>query len=486
MSNDVKTKRLLHSLKIISQLIGILVVFIAAIALIGWLTGLRQLANIRSDYIPMAPNTALLFIVLGFSLYIFLFEKSWSYWLVRLCTIPVIIVAVFRFIEFSFSIDLKVDFWFFYFSDEPLGFIPVGKMALSTSINFFLAGLTLFLVSFSESKKPVYILAKIPAIAETLIGLAFTLGYVYGAPLLYGGTIIPMALNTAVNFVCLGMGFIIVIVGHDLKEHKEKEDALKNLNKELENYAKHLEYLNKELEAFTYSVSHDLQAPLRPIEGFSQIILRDYADKLDDRGRQLLNRICDSAQKMEQLIDDLLSFSRTGQKDMVFSEINMNELAGAVIEEIKTINGSSRLQFNGKPLPYVYGDLPMLRQVFVNLISNAVKFTAPKDTALIEIGCRTEDKENVCYVKDNGVGFDMKYADKLFGVFRRLHGEDEFKGTGIGLAIVKRIIHRHGGRVWAEGKANEGAAFYFTLPKTGNREQAINKPHHGSRCRGDE
>ncbi len=467
MDDDIKTKRLIHSLKIIAQLSGMLAVFIAVIALIGWFTDLRQLTGVRSDYIPMAPNTALLFIALGFSLYIFLLEKSWSYLFVRLCTIPVMIISAFRFIEFSFNIDLKVDFWFFSFPDELLGFIPVGKMALPTSINFFLSGLTLFLISFPESRQSVYLLAKIPAIAETLIGLVFALGYIYGAPLLYGGTTIPMALNTAVNFVCLGIGFIISIAGHDLKEYKEKEDVLKNLNRELENYAKHLEYLNKELEAFSYSVSHDLQAPLRPIEGFSQIILRDYADKLDDRGRQLLNRIRDSAQRMERLIDDLLFFSRTGQKDMIFSEINMNELIGELIEEIKVMNDSRTLRFDVKELPSVHGDLPMFRQVFVNLISNAVKFTAPKDTAVIEIGCKSEGKENVCYIKDNGVGFDMKYADKLFGVFQRLHGEDEFKGTGIGLAIVKRIIHRHGGRVWAEGKVNEGAAFYFTLPGEG-------------------
>ncbi len=453
-----------HSLKIIAQLSGILVVVIAAIALVGWLTGLRQLTDIRSGYIPMAPNTALSFISLGLSLYILLFKKPWSCWFVRLCTIPVIIIAAFRLIEFSSDIDLKVDSWFFYFPGESLGLAPVGKMALPTSINFLLAGLTLFLLSFPQSKQPIYILARIPAVAETLIGLTFILGYVYGAPLLYGGTAIPMAINTAVNFVCLGMGFIIVIVSHDLKERKEKEDALKNLNKGLENYTKQLQYVNKELEAFSYSVSHDLRAPLRAIDGFSRIMIEDYHDRLDDEGKRLLNIIRGNTLQMGKLIDDLLSFSRGGRKELKISEVNMEELARSVFDELKSTTAGRDVHFEAKALPHVYGDRSLIRQVWVNLFSNALKFTRSRQQPSIEIGSFSGENESIYYVKDNGVGFDMQYADKLFGVFQRLHSSEEFEGTGVGLAIVQRIIHRHSGRVWAEGKVGEGAIFYFTLP----------------------
>ncbi len=453
-----------HSLKISAQLCGILVVIIAITALIGWLTGLRQLTNIRSGYIPMAPNTALSFISLGLSLYIFSFKKPWGYWFIRLCAIPVIIIAALRLIEFSSGIDLKVDFWFFYFPGESLGLAPVGKMALPTSINFLLAGLTLFLLSFPQSEQPIYILARISAVAETLIGLTFILGYVYGAPLLYGGTTIPMALNTAVNFVCLGIGFIIVIVSHDLRERKEKEEALKNLNKELKYYTKKLENVNKDLESFSYSVSHDLRAPLRAIDGFSRVLIEDYSAKLDAEGKRVLNIISANTRHMGQLIDDLLAFSRLARLQIGLSDINMEELARAVFEELKPTAAGRIMQFDIKALLPARGDRAMIRQVLVNLLSNAINFTRPRDVAIIEVGGWGDLKEITYYVKDNGVGFDMRYADKLFGVFQRLHKAEEFEGTGVGLAIVQRIIRRHGGRVWAEGKLGEGATFYFTLP----------------------
>jgi len=220
-----------------------------------------------------------------------------------------------------------------------------------------------------------------------------------------------------------------------------------------------------ELEAFSYSVSHDLRTPLLTIDGFSRVLLEDHSAKLGAEGERLLSIICANAQNMGQLIDDLLAFSRLGHQEMRPSEVNLSKLASAVFEELKAAAPERDLQFNLKPLPPAYGDAAMIRQVFVNLLSNAMKFTAPRETAFIEVGFGGEDIQNTYYVKDNGVGFDMKYADKLFGVFRRLHGGDKFPGTGVGLAFVQRIIQRHGGRVWAEAKAGEGAAIYFTLPK---------------------
>ena len=262
----------------------------------------------------------------------------------------------------------------------------------------------------------------------------------------------------------IGIGFGTQRLRRSELERKRADTEVKKLNEELENNVVQLEAANKELEAFAYSVSHDLRAPLRAIDGFSQIILEDYLDKLDDEGRRVLNVIRGNTKKMGQLIDDLLVFSRLGRQELRASGIDMGKLAKAVSEELKLAVPERKLKFTINTLIPAQGDQAMIRQVFVNLLSNAVKFTRPKENATVEIGGGREGNENIYYVKDNGVGFDMQYVDKLFGVFQRLHSAAEFEGTGVGLAIVQRIIHRHGGRVWAEGKVGDGASFYFSLP----------------------
>ncbi len=251
----------------------------------------------------------------------------------------------------------------------------------------------------------------------------------------------------------------------DITDRKRAGEEILKLNRELERHIIQLGEANKELEAFSYSVSHDLRAPLRAIDGFSNILLKKQADKLDNEDKRMLNIIRINTQKMGELIENLLTLSRLGRKEMALSDIDMCELAKDVCQELRATVPGRVLQFNIKTLPAAIGDIKLIRQVFVNLLSNAIKFTRSREIAVIEVGGWNEKNENIYYVKDNGVGFDMQYSDQLFGVFQRLHSEKEFEGTGVGLAIIQRIIHRHGGRVWAEGKIDEGAIFYFTLPK---------------------
>jgi PAS domain S-box-containing protein len=258
---------------------------------------------------------------------------------------------------------------------------------------------------------------------------------------------------------------MILLAIEDITERKKAEDKIKTLNEDLNRRAIELEAAYKELETFSYSVSHDLRTPLVVIGGFSRVLLEKYSNHLDAKGQQFLNLIHSKAHRMLQLIDDLLTFSRSEHQQMKPSDIDMGELAKAVFEELKSIIPEQTLRLDIKTLPPAHGDQSMIRQVFVNLLSNAIKFTRPKGAGVIEISCMAKENQNIYCVKDNGVGFDMRYAGELFGVFRRRHTIDEFEGTGVGLAIVQRIIHRHGGQVWAEGEVNKGAAFYFTLPR---------------------
>jgi signal transduction histidine kinase len=253
-------------------------------------------------------------------------------------------------------------------------------------------------------------------------------------------------------------------VRREMDERQKGEEQVRTLNQQLRRKTADLEAANRELEAFAYSTSHDLRAPLRHMVGFAELLAQHAATALDEKSHRYLSTILDAAKRMGTLIDDLLAFSRIGRAESHETSIDLAPLVKEVIEQMAPDTTRRNIAWRIGPLPALHGDHSMLRLVFTNLITNAVKFTLPRERAEIEIGSFEDARGVVVFVKDNGVGFDMQYSDKLFGVFQRLHGTEEFEGTGIGLATAQRIIHRHGGVMWAEGAVNGGATFFLAVP----------------------
>jgi PAS domain S-box-containing protein len=264
-----------------------------------------------------------------------------------------------------------------------------------------------------------------------------------------------------------GVPIYLLGISEDITERKLVDEQVKQLNHSLLQHATQLESANRELEAFSYSVSHDLRAPLRSLDGFSRALLEDYGHSLDDTAKDYLERIRGAAQRMGQLIDDILQLSRLTRQEMNMQKVDLTSMAGAIVSELRHSSPDRDVAVTIAPSMTTQGDPRLLHVALANLIGNAWKYTCRRPVAHIEVGVRTDGMTPVYYVSDDGAGFEMQYAGKLFGAFQRLHSVEEYEGTGIGLATVQRIVHRHGGRVWAEAEVDRGATFYFTLSPIG-------------------
>jgi len=319
--------------------------------------------------------------------------------------------------------------------------------------------------------------ARIDAMTVTIVTIVSLLALiVVVASFLLARTITQPLARLVAGAAAIGRGNLDQRVGTEARDEigelsrafdrmaMELKGATASIERRIRERTAQLEAANQELEAFSYSVSHDLRAPLRAIDGYSRILLDEYQPQLDAEGKRVCSVISDSAHKMSGLIDDLLTFSRLGRSAINPSKIDMETLANSVFQELTTPQGRKRINFKVDSAPPVIGDPALLQQVWVNLISNALKFSSRQKRAVIRVHGEYTENEAVYSVQDNGVGFDMQYAHKLFGVFQRLHSVSEFEGNGVGLALVQRVVNRHGGRVWAEGETGKGATFYFALP----------------------
>ena len=649
-----------------------IVLIVSISAFIGWFTGADLLKGISSEYVPMAPNTALLFIILSISILSIPGKPPFKNLIIKTGISIVILMSFIYLLVYSGLISLNIDFLFFKFEGGKIAGVPVGEMSFYTALAFFLSAVSTLFITIRSKHRLFENVSMVSSIVVISLGLFFLSGYFLGRSIIYVGSFIPMAINTATCFLLTGIstlllmlsdevtrlkslkelnmavplykkiwggfalafsaiiiisivsfnnslryigatekielkhktlteievivsdikdialgtsGFVItgndffiaqyptsaenvrsrlnslrLLAGEDIfirnyldtlqilleqrlkldeqliTSGKENDgqaliisgngeaimDSIRSVIKKVENYeqaelknlyqekefnfksniitfstlilvvltiisilyflikkelfvrqkaeeeTRHLnvklEAVNKELESFTYTVSHDLRAPVRHINGFLDILHKNISEKLDKENLRYFNLIKESTKDMGNLIDDLLTFSRTAKAELNKTKLNLNEAVHQVIQNIQHGLEGKNVEWITDELPEVYGDYTLIKVVLVNLISNAVKFTSKTANPVVTIGSQKYDKIHVIFIKDNGVGFNMNYYSKLFGVFQRLHDTGDFPGTGIGLATVKKIIEKHNGKVWAKSKEGEGATFFFSLP----------------------
>ena len=649
-----------------------IVLIVSISAFIGWFTGADLLKGISSEYVPMAPNTALLFIILSISILSIPGKPPFKNLIIKTGVSIVILMSFIYLLVYSGLISLNIDFLFFKFEGGKIAGVPVGEMSFYTALAFFLSAVSTLFITIRSKHRLFENVSMVSSIVVISLGLFFLSGYFLGRSIIYVGSFIPMAINTATCFLLTGIstlllmlsdevtrlkslkelnravplykkiwggfalafsaiiiisivsfnnslryigatekielkhktlteievivsdikdialgtsGFVItgndffiaqyptsaenvrsrlnslrLLAGEDIfirnyldtlqilleqrlkldeqliTSGKENDgqaliisgngeaimDSIRSVIKKVENYEQaelknlyqekefnfksniitfstlilvvltiisilyflikkelfvrqkaeeetrqlnvKLEAVNKELESFTYTVSHDLRAPVRHINGFLDILHKNISEKLDKENLRYFNLIKESTKDMGNLIDDLLTFSRTAKAEINKTKLNLNEAVHQVIQNIQHGPEGKNVEWITDELPEVYGDYTLIKVVLVNLISNAVKFTSKTANPVVTIGSQKYDKIHVIFIKDNGVGFNMNYYSKLFGVFQRLHDTGDFPGTGIGLATVKKIIEKHNGKVWAKSKEGEGATFFFSLP----------------------
>jgi len=505
-----------------SRIFAYTVFIIGATALIGWQFDLDTLKRPLPNLVSMNPATAVCFVLSALA---FLFltndqKPKWQYFAGYSAAMLILVISILKIGGLLLALDVNIDTWLFYEKIEADVINNVkNRMAPNTALAFFFTGFSLLMIN--HKSRGTY---QLITLLVGLLALLSILGYLYQVKSFYGFLkYIPMAVNTAVGFLLTSLavlfykpnrgfmsefvtgqagaiisrtliptallvptilGFLslylnanqvitsrfgiallvlgnilifLILIWFNAKELNTKDRQRNNAKNQLYQ-------ANKELESFSYSVAHDLRAPLRSVKSYAEIFVEDHGDKLDGDAASIMDTIQRNANKMGVLIDDLLAFSRLGRQEINKIEVDMNELTEEIITEFSK-SYKHHAEININDLHEIKGDRALLYQVMSNLISNAVKYSSKKEKPVIDIKSLENGSQIIYSVKDNGAGFDMQYADKLFGVFQRLHSQNEFEGTGIGLAIINRIVNKHGGKVWAEAEVDKGATFFYTLPK---------------------